>query len=164
MPQFDPSSFASQIFWLVISFTLMYVLVGRFAFPKIQRVIEARAERIGRDLAEAEQLRAQTDATLKAYEAALKEAHAKAVAATAEAVADAAKSAAAKGAEADAKIAARVDAAVATIDAAREAALGNLRSIAVGLAQDITDKLTGVRPSEQTAAAKVDAALSKKAA
>ena len=31
MPQFDPSSFASQLFWLAVMFTALYWIVSRIA-------------------------------------------------------------------------------------------------------------------------------------
>ena len=42
MPQLDPSSFSSQVFWLVVVFTILFVLINSFFMP---RIIKVHAER-----------------------------------------------------------------------------------------------------------------------
>ena len=39
MPQLNPEFFASQIFWLIISFAILYIVMAKFALPKIADVI-----------------------------------------------------------------------------------------------------------------------------
>ena len=46
MPQFDSSTFASQIFWLVITFGGLYFALTRTALPKIADVLEARTDQL----------------------------------------------------------------------------------------------------------------------
>ena len=77
-PPFDASTFAPQLVWLVLSFVALYMLMSRVALPRIGSVIDERRERIARDLAEAERMKAETDAALKAYEQSLADARAKA--------------------------------------------------------------------------------------
>lgn len=77
-PPLDSTTFASQLLWLAIAFGLLYMLLSRVALPRIGEVIEERQERIKRDLTQAEQLRGQTDAALKAYEQSQAEARSKA--------------------------------------------------------------------------------------
>jgi F-type H+-transporting ATPase subunit b len=164
MPQFDFSTVASQVFWLVIAFALMYVLVGRLAFPKIERVVELRAEKIGRDLAEAEEKRQQADQVMQSYRAALKSAHDQSVAATTQALQAAQEETAKRLKEEDARIAARIDEAVARIERVRAEAVTHLKEIATDVTADLVEKLVGQRPDAGTVAARVDAALSRKAA
>jgi len=45
-PPFDPTYFASQLFWFAISFVLLYVLLSRFVLPRIGGAIEERRDRI----------------------------------------------------------------------------------------------------------------------
>ena len=70
-PPFDSSTFASQLLWLAISFGLFYWLLSTKVLPRISGILEARADRIARDLAEAQRLKAESDAAGAAYEAAL---------------------------------------------------------------------------------------------
>jgi F-type H+-transporting ATPase subunit b len=57
MPQLDPSSFFSQIFWLVISFSVLYFFVASFLVPKITKIFKERESRISSALQSAEQAR-----------------------------------------------------------------------------------------------------------
>ena len=57
MPQLDPSTFASQLFWLAVTFGLFLLIVWRVALPKIGRVLEDRRERIERDIARAGEIK-----------------------------------------------------------------------------------------------------------
>jgi F-type H+-transporting ATPase subunit b len=77
-PPLDATTFAPQLFWLVIAFVLLYMLLSRKALPRIGKVIEERRERIDRDLSEAERLKGETAAALKTYEAAHAEARGRA--------------------------------------------------------------------------------------
>jgi len=54
MPQLDPTWFASQIFWLAVCFTLLYVLLARIVLPPLSKTIERRAGTVSGDLAAAE--------------------------------------------------------------------------------------------------------------
>ena len=57
MPQFDFSSFASQIFWLAITFSVLYLAMARATLPKIREVLQGRQERIASDLEKAESIK-----------------------------------------------------------------------------------------------------------
>lgn len=77
-PPFDPATFAPQLVWLVLTFSMLYWLMSRVALPRIGGVITERRDRIERDLSEAQRLKAETDAALKAYEQSLADARGKA--------------------------------------------------------------------------------------
>jgi F-type H+-transporting ATPase subunit b len=77
LPQLDPTWFASQIFWLLITFTTLYVVFSRNVLPALSGVIETRRENIQHDLDQAETLRDQAESVHKAYEAILNNAHQK---------------------------------------------------------------------------------------
>ncbi len=66
MPQFDPSTFTSQIFWLLVSFG---IIIGAFVFlfvPRINTLLENRAKKVRQDLERAQALNHQIDELLKA--------------------------------------------------------------------------------------------------
>jgi F-type H+-transporting ATPase subunit b len=74
----DPSTFVPQLVWLALSFGLLYVLLKRFALPRVGEVIEERRERIQRDLDKAEKLKSETQQALASYEQALTDARSRA--------------------------------------------------------------------------------------
>lgn len=73
-PPFDPATWGSQIFWLAITFGLLFILMKRVALPRIANILETRSNRIAGDLAAAGKLKVETDAAIAAYEQALAEA------------------------------------------------------------------------------------------
>lgn len=59
MPQLDFGTYISQIFWLFITFGLLYLMMARNALPRIREVMQTRQTRISSDLQRAEELREQ---------------------------------------------------------------------------------------------------------
>ena len=74
MPQLDPASFSSQLFWLAVCFGTMLLVLSVFVLPRITRTLTARQGQIDGDLEAAEKLRADAEAALAAYDAALQQA------------------------------------------------------------------------------------------
>jgi F-type H+-transporting ATPase subunit b len=77
-PPFDPSTFASQIFWLVITFGLFYLFLNRVVMPRLAGIFDTRSSRITQDLDQAAKLKSEADAAVAAYEQELAEAKANA--------------------------------------------------------------------------------------
>ena len=50
LPQLDPTFYPGQIFWLVVFFSLLYVVMARFALPSVQNVLDKRHKKIQDDL------------------------------------------------------------------------------------------------------------------
>ena len=86
MPQLDLTSFSSQLFWLIISFSLLYLFVSRYAVPEIGKVLRQRQDRIQSDLEQAEGLKEEAMYLKEEYEASLRETREKAGEAIAKAV------------------------------------------------------------------------------
>lgn len=74
LPQLDPSIVSPQLFWLAVTFGILYWAMSKIALPRIGEVIEERKDRIQRDLAAAERLKSETDKALQTYEKALADA------------------------------------------------------------------------------------------
>src|SRR6266853_1051754 len=77
-PPFDKQTFPSQLLWLTVTFVALYLLMSRIALPRIDSILERRAQRISGDLAEASRLKGLSDAAIAAYEKSLAEARARA--------------------------------------------------------------------------------------
>ena len=68
MPQLDPTYWASQAFWLILVFSILYVSIAKFYLPKIKNNIDDRENKIKEDLDEANNLTALSEKKLKEYE------------------------------------------------------------------------------------------------
>lgn len=163
MPQIDQIAaiYASQLFWLVVVFALLYFGIGRAMLPKIQRTVEDRDAKISGDLAAAEAARAAADSAESGYLAKLGESRAAGQAETAAAKARAAATAEIRVKAADAEVAARAAHAEAAIAAARDRAMGEIEAVAVDAAQDIVQRVTGRAVDRGTAAAAVVTAMAR---
>ena len=53
MPQLDPTYWASQAFWLVLVFSVLYISIAKFYLPKIKKNLDDRENKIKEDLDEA---------------------------------------------------------------------------------------------------------------
>ena len=65
MPQFNAKSFPSQLFWLTITFVLLYIMYEYFILPRIRDNIRLRKNKISNDLERAELLKEQINKTDK---------------------------------------------------------------------------------------------------
>lgn len=77
MPQLDPSSYISQIFWLTITFLSLWFLMSFFIIPKIKNIIDEREQKIAEYVGKAERINQEANEALKRYEKALFEAKTK---------------------------------------------------------------------------------------
>ena len=68
MPQLDPTYWASQAFWLILVFTLLYLSISKFYLPKIKKNLDDRDNKIKEDLDEANNLKSLSEKKLKEYE------------------------------------------------------------------------------------------------
>ena len=50
MPQLNPEFWISQIFWLILIFSILYLIIWRIFLPKITYSIENRKSRVINDL------------------------------------------------------------------------------------------------------------------
>lgn len=144
MPQIDQimTTSGSQLFWLVITFGLIYFVIGRSMFPKIQGTVDQRKAKIAGDIAAAKAAHARADEIEEEYRVAHARARDAALAVTAEAKAKGAREAEAKVRAADNGIATQLADAEAAIAAQQAAALTEIEAVAVEAAQDIVARLT----------------------
>jgi F-type H+-transporting ATPase subunit b len=148
MPQLDPSSFASQLFWLAVTFTLLYVLVSRVLLPRVRAVLETREGRLEGDLTSAEQFKREAEEARTVYEKALAESRLKAQSLLAETASALEKTAASRQAELDKAAHAKVQEAMGAIAKVKEAAMVALVPAAEELVTAIVEKLAAFRPDE----------------
>ena len=68
MPQLDPKYWASQAFWLILVFTILYISISKFYLPKIKNNLDNRESRIKGDLEDANKFKDLSESKLKEYE------------------------------------------------------------------------------------------------
>jgi F-type H+-transporting ATPase subunit b len=156
MPQFDPSQFPPQIFWLVISFVALYWLMSKVALPRIKDVLEEREFRINDNLRKAENLKKDAEDAMAAYEKLMADARVRAQeqvnAVRERALADAHE----RHAELSERLAAEIAAAEARIAATRDDAVAGMREMALEAAGLAVERLIGERPATDAVASSVD--------
>ncbi len=160
-PPFNTQTFPSQLIWLVIAFVLLYVLMAKWALPRVAGVIESRQKRIEDDVAEAGRLKQQSEEAVAAYEKALADARSRA-----QAIANETREKQAAEAEAARKkiedaLNAKLAQSDKTIAATKQEAMANVRTIAQDAAAAIVERLIGTVPGEQAVADAVSDVLKR---
>ena len=61
MPQLNPEFYVSQLFWLVLTFTFLFIFLWRISLPRISTVLEKRASKINDDIRSAKQHQAEAE-------------------------------------------------------------------------------------------------------
>jgi F-type H+-transporting ATPase subunit b len=148
MPQLNPLDWGPQLIWLLITFGILYLLMVYVALPRIGSVIEARADRIAKDLAQADKFRRETEEAIAAYEQALAEAKQKAHAIVEEGRAKLKEETAAERAKLESELGKKSAEAEARIDAAKNSAMREVNTVAADVAADIVRRLIGVAPAK----------------
>tara|TARA_B100001989_G_C24261393_1_gene327094 strand:+ start:46 stop:588 length:543 start_codon:yes stop_codon:yes gene_type:complete len=68
MPQLNPEFWISQIFWLIITFGILYIVLSKFILPKISSNLELRKSQIQENIETAEKQREMSEVKLKEYD------------------------------------------------------------------------------------------------
>lgn len=151
-PPFDTTTFPSQLFWLTVTFALLFVVLWKVAGPRINGTITNRRSTINKAIDAARKARGEAEAAEATYRTALAGARARAVA-----MADGNRHAlgteiAKAKADADAKAASAMAEADARISATRQAAMAQVHVAARDAAIAIVARLTGDTVSPEDAA------------
>lgn len=143
MPQFDPSTFSPQVFWLVLTFAVLYVLMATLALPRIGAVLDERQRRIDDSLDKAAQLKVEAEAAVAAYQQALAQSRAHAHEVVKETMDRLAAEGERHGQDLAARMAAMIKAGEERILAAKAAAVAGLHDVAVDVAGSVVARLLG---------------------
>ena len=68
MPQLDPEFWISQIFWLTLSFGILYLVLSKLILPKISANLELRKSQIQENIEAAEKQRESSESKFKEYD------------------------------------------------------------------------------------------------
>jgi len=157
LPQMNVDTFASQIFWLVVTFTFLLVVLSRILLPSIRGGLDRRKDQIDGDLGAAEELRRQASESLEQYETALAGARGRAIALANETRKTVMGEIESQKTEAEAKSQAVMAEAERRIDDARQEAAAHVRKMASQAAIDVVERLIGERVSDTDAEKAIEA-------
>ena len=158
-PQLDASSYPSQVFWLVVSFVVLYGLMSKLALPRVTEVLERRRSQKGANLQQAEQWNEEAEKVKAAYEKSLAQAQmtaAATVAANERTISGRIANEQSKFADNSRK---RLVAAEQGITRAKTEALHSLADIAADIAAEMVQKIADVQVNKADAKKAVTAAM-----
>ncbi len=153
MPQLCFDWFPNQIFWLVVTLVVIYLLLSRVALPRIGGILAERTGTITNDIAAAEDLKAKAVAAEEAYNQALADARAQAQQIAAKARAEIQADLDDAIAKADAEIAAKAAESEQAIAAIRAGALESIQTVATDTAAELVTTLGGAAEAADVTAA-----------
>lgn len=159
LPQLDPTWYASQSFWLLITFCATFIVVWRFVMPLMRATVDARQTRLETDLKAAEDLKNQAEALLKQYESAMADVKKQSQEILAKAQDEITASLAQTEKDFDARLAQHLAAGEQQLEAAKAEALQSVRQIATDLTGEITQKITATVPTAAELSDVIDSVL-----
>ena len=155
MPQLDFSTFGNQIFWLVVTLVVIYLILSRVALPRIAAVLAERSGTISNDIAAAEDLKAKAVAAEEVYNKALTDARAEAAKIIATTKVDIKAELDAAIVKADAEISQKAADSEKVINDIRKTALESVEEVAKNTAMALVSALGGKEDAKA-----IDAAVS----
>jgi len=158
MPQLDFSTFPNQIFWLLVTLVVVYLVMSRIALPRIAGVLAERQGTITNDIAIAEELKQKAEEAEEAYNIALAEARVEAGKIAAEAKAEIQAELDVAQAKADAEIAAKATESEAAIAEIRAGAVEAVKAVAKDAAGEILGSM-GVKADARSVTAAINARM-----
>lgn len=162
MPQLDPSTYPSQVFWLALTFVALYLILWRIALPRISNVLAARREHIDGDLEKAASFKQSAEKALAEYEKAIAEARSRAQTLMRETEEEASDKASKEHEALGARISQQVEEAEARIAKAKQDAVANLRAVAVEVVDAAARRLVGLTVGVEDRERAVDAVVREK--
>lgn len=153
MPQIAQlaDTFASQIFWMLVIFGLVFLVVGRGMVPRVIDTVGQRDQRIADNLAGAKAARDMAEQQENAWRDRQNAARAKAQAVIARAKAEAQATSAARLDEVQARLDLQLDEAGKRIEDARAKAATGIEDVAAEAARQIVGRIAGIAVDEADA-------------
>ncbi|WP_119271947.1 F0F1 ATP synthase subunit B family protein [Taklimakanibacter deserti] len=152
MPQLDVNAWPPQLFWLAVTFLVLYFIISKIVIPRTGGVIAGRQNQIDSDLASAQRFKADTDKAVAEYEKALAEARGKAQGIAKETRDKLNAEVDKERSKLDGELGEKIAAAEKAIQATRSKALASVSDLATDIAADIVSQLTGTSVTKADAA------------
>ena len=155
LPQFDITTVPSQIFWLAVTFAVLYLIFAFRVLPDISSVLERRKETIESNLERAEKLKSEAEAVQEQYEKGLELAQAEANETLKQAEADA-RAAMEKPLNTFQKKAEKeMQASIERIEKSKQEVFSDINDIAADVVQTSVERIIGVKVTKDEALAAI---------
>ena len=145
LPQLDISTWPSQIFWLIVTFLIGYILISSLVAPSISSVLEKRSTKISNDLEKAKKAQQNAKEVFNTYEASLNEARSQAAYAASKALDEAKDETAERESAIEKKLSVSTKKAEARLSKMRKEAFSSLEDLATETSQRIIAELTSMK-------------------
>ena len=145
IPQLDSTTFASQIFWVILTFSILYGMVSYRFVPAVSSILQRRREYIQNDLDHASKLQTEAEDTRQAYEDIMDETYKKSWNIIQDMSNNLEEKSEAALEEFRLKSASELDAVEKEIKATKASVMDDMHDIAAEVAIDATDKIAGIK-------------------
>ena len=156
MPQLNPEFWISQIFWLTLTFGILYVVLSKLILPKISSNLELRKSQIQENIEAAEKQRESSESKLKEYDEIILRSKLKAKNIFKDAREKALKDINSKKEILDKQIDEEINNAEKEIETLRKSAPEKINKIAIETSSELVKKLIGAEVNNSSISAIVD--------
>ena len=156
MPQLNPEFWISQIFWLTLTFGILYIVLSKLILPKISNNLESRKSQILDNIEAAEKQREDSETKIKEYEEIITKSKIDAKTIFNQVRERALKDINAKREVLDKQIDEEINKAEVEIKSLREAAPEKINKIAIETSSELIQKLIGAEVNNSSISAIVD--------
>ena len=156
MPQLNPEFWVSQIFWLTLTFGILYIALSKLILPKISNNLESRKSKILENIEAAEKQREDSETKLKEYEEIISKSKLEAKTIFNQAREKALKDISAKRKVLDKQIDEEIIKAEQEIKSLRNDAPDKINKIAIETSSELIQKLIGAEVNNSSISAIVD--------
>jgi len=163
LPQLNPETYPSQIFWLVVIFMGFYAFLSSKVLPELSTTLEHRRERIDEDLDTAASLKDEAEKVHSAFDEILEEARQQSINRFSDAEKQIKDKTAAAVDRLNEKSSQKIADAENQAEGAKAEAMSEMKAIAADIAAATAEKIVGLSPNRKQAMNVVDK-LGKKAA
>ena len=156
MPQLDPTYWASQAFWLILVFTILYISISKFYLPKIKGNLDDRENKIKEDLDNANKFKENSEAKIKEYETILENAKKEVVKIHLESKNNLNKNIQLKKEAMEKEIEKEIFKAQKEIIELKKNSISSIQNISINIASNIIENISGDKLNESSIKATVD--------
>ena len=156
MPQLDPKYWASQAFWLILIFTILYISIAKFYLPKIKNNLDDRENKIKDDVDDANKFKELSESKFKEYEKILADAKKEVIKIYMDSKNILDKDIQSKKEKMEKEIENEISKAQKEIDELKRSSLNDIQNISENIASSIIENISGDKPNESSVKAAVE--------